>query len=166
MLIRTLADRYGLDTPPSLEQATFTLKWFQTDAVFRLIKLLSGPARGALLADAVGLGKTYMALGVIHHFLHQRRESVRGRPVTLVVPASLRQTWEHVLTEYNLAWAVEIVHMQSLRGDFDVTPVHRGGPGRHRRGAPPARRRHLVRQDDRAAAPARRTATGTRGCCC
>lgn len=121
VLIRVLADRYGLDEPPSLEQATFTLKWFQEEAVFRLIKLLSSPARGALLADAVGLGKTFMALGVIHHFLHQQRESVRGRPVLLIIPASLRETWETVLDKYNLRWAVDIVHVQNLKEDFDVS---------------------------------------------
>ena len=123
VMIRVLADRYGLDKPPSLEQATFTLKWFQTDAVMRLVRLLSSPARGALLADAVGLGKTFMALGVIHHFLHQRRESVRGRPVTLIIPASLRPTWETVLYRYNLAWAVNIVHVQALRADFEVADL-------------------------------------------
>lgn len=121
LLIRVLADRYGLQTPPSLEQADFRLKWFQEEAVFRLIKLLSSQARGALLADAVGLGKTYMALGVIHHFLHERRETVKGRPVLLIIPASLRETWEGVLDRYNLHWAVEIVHVQALRSDYDVT---------------------------------------------
>jgi superfamily II DNA or RNA helicase len=121
VLIRALADRYGLERPPSLEQATFSLKWFQTDAVYRLIRLVSGPARGALLADAVGLGKTFMALGVAHHFLHQSRTTVRGRPVLLVIPASLRRTWEQVLDAYNLSWACDIVHVQHLRGDFDAT---------------------------------------------
>lgn len=121
VLIRVLADRYGLDEPPSLDQATFRLKWFQEEAVFRLIKLLSSPARGALLADAVGLGKTFMALGVIHHFLHQKRESVRGRPVLLIIPASLRETWEKVLDDNNLRWAVDIVHVQHLKEDFDIS---------------------------------------------
>lgn len=122
VLVRVLAERYGLEAPPSLQEATFQLKWFQVDAVYRLIKLLSGPARGALLADAVGLGKTFMALGVIHHFLYQQRETVRGRPVTLIIPASLRTTWERELDRYNLSWAVEILHVQHLRAGFDVGP--------------------------------------------
>jgi superfamily II DNA or RNA helicase len=122
VLVRVLAERYGLDAPPSLQEATFRLKWFQTDAVYRLIKLLSGPARGALLADAVGMGKTFMALGVIHHFLYQQRQTVQGKPVTLIVPASLRQTWERELDRYNLRWAVEMLHTQNLRAGFDVGP--------------------------------------------
>ena len=122
VLIRTLADRYGLERPPSLEQATFTLKWFQNDAAFRLIKMLSAHARGGLLADAVGMGKTYIALAVAYHLLHQQRQTVRGRPVLLIIPASLRRTWEDVLDKHNLAWAFDILHVQNLRDDTDVEP--------------------------------------------
>ncbi len=125
VLIRTLATRYGTDRPPSLEAAQFDLKWFQEDAVIRLVRLLNGRARGALLADAVGLGKTYMAMGVIHHYLYtqaERRRGGRGRPVLLVIPASLQSTWETVLDEANLSWACEVLTTQRLRSDFDARP--------------------------------------------
>jgi superfamily II DNA or RNA helicase len=125
VLIRTLAARYGTDRPPSLEAAQFDLKWFQEDAVIRLVRLLNGRARGALLADAVGLGKTYMAMGVIHHYLYtqaERRRGGRGRPVLLVIPASLQSTWETVLDEANLSWACQVLTTQRLRADFDARP--------------------------------------------
>lgn len=124
VLIRTLAARYGIDRPPSLEQVTFSLKWFQEDAVARLVRLLNGRARGALLADAVGLGKTYMAMGVIHHYLYGEIERRRGRgkPVLLVIPASLERMWTRALAENGLDWACEIVTTQSLRSDFDPGP--------------------------------------------
>jgi superfamily II DNA or RNA helicase len=125
VLIRTLAARYGTERPPSLEAAQFDLKWFQEDAVIRLVRLLNGRARGALLADAVGLGKTYMAMGVIHHYLYtqaERRRGGRGRPVLLVIPASLQSTWEGVLNEANLSWACEVLTTQRLRSDFDARP--------------------------------------------
>ncbi|MGO9181009.1 MAG: helicase-related protein [Candidatus Limnocylindrales bacterium] len=125
VLIKTLAARYGLDRPPSLEQATFNLKWFQEDAVFRLIRLLDGRARGALLADAVGLGKTYMALGVIHHYLYNepvKRPRGTGRPVLLVIPRSLEEMWRDALRANNLDWACEILTVQSFRSDFDPSP--------------------------------------------
>src|SRR5665811_219702 len=41
VLIKILAERYGVERPASLEQATFTLKWFQEDAAFRVIQLLN-----------------------------------------------------------------------------------------------------------------------------
>jgi hypothetical protein len=123
VLIRTLAARYGTDRPPSLEAAAFDLKWFQEDAVIRLVRLLNGRARGALLADAVGLGKTYMAMGVIHHFLYtqaERRRGARGKPVLLVIPASLEPTWRSVLERTGLEWACTVLTTQRLRSDFDV----------------------------------------------
>lgn len=46
LLIRTLAERYGIERPASLAQAAFSLRWFQEEAVYRLIRLLNGPARG------------------------------------------------------------------------------------------------------------------------
>lgn len=124
VLIRTLAARYGIDRPPSLEQVGFSLKWFQEDAVARLVRLLNGRARGALLADAVGLGKTYMAMGVIHHYLYGEIERRRGRgkPVLLVIPASLEPMWSKALSENGLDWACEVVTTQSLRSDFDPGP--------------------------------------------
>jgi len=125
VLIRTLAARYGTETPASLEQASFSLKWFQEDAVIRLVKLLNGPARGALLADAVGLGKTFCALGVIHHYLYtqaERRKGSRGRPVLIIAPAALEQMWRTELEKAGLDWACELLTTQRLRRDFDPRP--------------------------------------------
>jgi superfamily II DNA or RNA helicase len=124
VLIKVLAARYGIDRPPSLEQVSFSLKWFQEDAVFRVIKLLNGRARGALLADAVGLGKTYVAMGVIHHFLYTQpvERRGRGRPVLIVIPKSLEKMWQDELRDKGLDWACDILTLQSLRSDFDVRP--------------------------------------------
>jgi superfamily II DNA or RNA helicase len=124
LLIRVLASRYGIERPRSLESASFSLKWFQEDAAFRLIRILNGRARGALLADAVGLGKTYVAMAVIHHYLYAQAESRRGRgrPVLLVVPASLARMWQRVLDENGLSWACDMVTTQSLRSDFSIAP--------------------------------------------
>jgi superfamily II DNA or RNA helicase len=121
VLIRVLASRYGVERPPSLEAATFHLKWFQEDAVFRLIQMIDHGAHGALLADAVGLGKTYMALGVIHHFLYQSTRGVgSGPPVLVLVPASMAPIWNEVLEQYGLAWACRVVNLQRLSSDADV----------------------------------------------
>jgi superfamily II DNA or RNA helicase len=128
VLIRTLASRYGEDRPPSLESATFNLKWFQEDAVFRLIQMTEHGARGALLADAVGLGKTFMALGVIHHFLYSaKRGPGSGPPVLVLVPASMVPIWSDVLGQYGLLWACTIASLQSLDRDSDVTPLQGAG---------------------------------------
>jgi superfamily II DNA or RNA helicase len=124
VLIKALAARYGIEEPPELEGAQFTLKWFQEQAVQRLVRMLNFPARTALLADAVGLGKTFMALGVIYHYVYEARERRRGRgrPVLLVVPASLELMWRGVLRDHQLDWACDILTTQRLRDDFDPTP--------------------------------------------
>jgi len=121
VLIKTLAERYGVERPPSLDRASFALKWFQQDAVARVIQLLNRRARGALLADAVGLGKTYVAMAVINHYLYEEAEQRRGRgkPVLLVVPSSLEEMWHRELETHGLLWACELVTMQRLRADFD-----------------------------------------------
>jgi len=124
VLMRVLASRYGIEKPPELERASFTLKWFQEDAAFRVIKLLDRSARGALLADAVGLGKTYVALAVIEHYLYRHVGSRRGKgkPVLLIVPASLQGMWSGLIEEAGLDWACRLLTTQMLRDGFDPAP--------------------------------------------
>jgi superfamily II DNA or RNA helicase len=128
VLIRTLAERYGMERPPSLEAASFNLKWFQEDAVFQLIRMTNGPSRGALLADAVGLGKTYMALGVIHHYLYATtRGAGSGEPVLVIAPASLVPVWTALLRTHGLLWACRVITTQSLGADEDVRQYQGAG---------------------------------------
>jgi superfamily II DNA or RNA helicase len=62
----------------------------QVPAAERLTAIL-GKHRGALLADAVGLGKSYVALAVA---------LARGEPFALVVPAVLVSQWRALLKEH------------------------------------------------------------------
>jgi superfamily II DNA or RNA helicase len=73
-----------LATPhrPPTQLGQITLAPHQRDAVTRLLTLLQRYA-GALLADDVGLGKTFVALGVAQHY---------QRPV-IIAPAALRPHW-------------------------------------------------------------------------
>ncbi|MEX2285019.1 MAG: DEAD/DEAH box helicase, partial [Gemmatimonadota bacterium] len=79
---------FGGDRTPST--TSLPLTDFQHDAVSRLDRIFE-QRRGALLADAVGLGKTFVALAIIDRAL-QRDESV-----ALVIPAALRRHWLHHL---------------------------------------------------------------------
>jgi len=60
---------------------------FQKKAVVSLIKMLER-RNGAILADAVGLGKTFTALAVIKYYRKQNRE------VVVLTPKRLKQSWE------------------------------------------------------------------------
>lgn len=76
----------GADRAPAARLGAVTLHPHQLDAVHRLRALLAD-AGGALLADTVGLGKTYVALAL-----------ARGARRPLVVaPASLRDMWRRAM---------------------------------------------------------------------
>lgn len=64
-----------------------TLFDFQKKAVVSLVKMLE-KKNGAILADAVGLGKTLTALAVIKYYRMQNRE------VVLLTPKRLKHYWE------------------------------------------------------------------------
>lgn len=79
------------DPPPdeaSARLGPIRLRAHQVDAVTRVRQLLA-ESGGALLADEVGLGKTYVALAFV-------REAVR--PV-VVAPAALLPMWEAALEQ-------------------------------------------------------------------
>lgn len=63
-----------------------TLFQFQKDGVLGLIRKLE-KYNGAILADSVGLGKTYSALAVIKYFELQRKR------VLVLAPKRLRENW-------------------------------------------------------------------------
>ncbi len=71
-------------------RSALSLTAFQREAVTRIAPVLQ-TRRGALLADAVGLGKTYIALAVIEDALGA------GQNVVVVVPAALRRHWQQHL---------------------------------------------------------------------
>jgi hypothetical protein len=146
LLIRVLASRYGIERPRSLEAASFSLKWFQEDAAFRLIRILNGRARGALLADAVGLGKTYVAMAVIHHYLYTQAEA---RPARAARRAGVPRPDVEARTRrerprLGMRAPDDADFAQQLRR----APPPRRRPARDRRGTPPARRRSLVPEGD------------------
>lgn len=67
-----------------------TLFNYQQKGVISLIKMLR-KYNGAILADAVGLGKTFSALGVIKYFQTQNYQTV------LLCPKKLEQNWSQYL---------------------------------------------------------------------
>ena len=75
---------------------TITLASHQRDAAARLLEVIDGVG-GALLADEVGMGKTYTALAVARRF----------PSVLVVAPAALRVMWREALAETRVAGRVE-----------------------------------------------------------
>lgn len=71
-----------------------TLYDFQQKGVLSLIKMLEN-YDGAILADAVGLGKTWSALAVIKYYQLQGRETI------LLCPKKLEHNWKQYLKRKN-----------------------------------------------------------------
>ncbi|HEX7090590.1 MAG TPA: DEAD/DEAH box helicase [Longimicrobiales bacterium] len=85
---RILAARFepGVDRDPADPSPVFELARFQEDAVRRAEQILAA-RRGVVIADSVGLGKTFIALALIEGALR------RGERVAVTTPASLRTAW-------------------------------------------------------------------------
>jgi len=84
----------------------------QIPAAERLTAII-GRHRGALLADAVGLGKSYVALAVA---------AACGGPLTLIVPGVLVPQWRSLLARLDMR-AVITTH-ESLSRRCDLPPFH------------------------------------------
>ncbi|HEX6095820.1 MAG TPA: DEAD/DEAH box helicase [Thermoanaerobaculia bacterium] len=85
----------------------------QTDAVARVLELL-GTRRGAILADEVGLGKSFVAAEVMRRFRH----------VDLIVPAALVTQWRETLRDFGVQANV-LTHDGILRDPFFAEPAER-----------------------------------------
>ena len=95
-----------------------SLAAFQQEGLQEAIRLLDRH-RGVMIADAVGLGKTYIGMGILEQYLLRRRK--RGYiPKGLVVcPAQLRDlVWGPKLDEYGIKATIK--SMEELgRQDFE-----------------------------------------------
>ncbi|HEY5610847.1 MAG TPA: DEAD/DEAH box helicase, partial [Thermoanaerobaculia bacterium] len=72
----------------------------QATAVSRLLAMLEW-RRGAILADDVGLGKSYVAAGVARELI------ARGIDVDIIAPASLVAQWKETLQAFDLDLPIE-----------------------------------------------------------
>lgn len=99
--------------------ATVDLARFQEEGKAEALRLLDKWG-SVLIADAVGLGKTFIGLSLLERELLQKRQR-RHVPRGLVIcPAQLRDlVWRPRLAEYGIP-VVDVVSQEELgRGDFD-----------------------------------------------
>lgn len=93
IFMRMLWELYGANIEEERTPSTaFNLARFQSDGVARMERLLD-TLGGVLVADEVGLGKTFLAGEVIHRATEERRQRV-----LIICPASLKKgMWEPFL---------------------------------------------------------------------
>jgi superfamily II DNA or RNA helicase len=99
--------------------ATVDLARFQEEGKAEAIRLLDKWG-GVLIADAVGLGKTYIGLSLLEHELLARRARGRVRRGVVICPAQLRDlVWRPRIAEYGIP-VIEVLSQEEIgRASFD-----------------------------------------------
>lgn len=122
--LRMLYERYGKELEDEAGGAIgIHLANFQQDGVWRAKRILD-QHHGVLVADGVGLGKTFIAGELIRQAVRERRQRV-----LLVSPAALRDgPWRHFLEEQQLG--VCSLSYEELSRDRQLSP---DGDGDHLR---------------------------------
>lgn len=130
--LRMLLELYGDEilkpdesaTRAHVPGSTLRLAEFQRLGVKRALRILE-KWNGVLLADGVGLGKSYMAGDIIRHYVREK-----GQRALVIAPAAIRDhMWQSFLLQNNLA--VEVVSYQQLASDRQVgEPPAEGQPDR------------------------------------
>lgn len=119
--LRVLWERYGKELEAERDATgRIALTTFQTDGVARARRILE-EFHGVVVADGVGLGKTFVA-GEIIRLVRERRQRV-----LLIAPATLRDgTWAGFLHQHQLQ--VDCVSYEQLAADRQL-----GGDATHLR---------------------------------
>ncbi len=108
--------RDDLDTEvPAATRSAVDLAEFQEDAVKKARRIL-GRYNGVMVADSVGLGKTWIGKKLLEDFAYHMRQKA-----LVICPASLRDMWEHELREATIS--ATILSQEELgREEFEPEP--------------------------------------------
>lgn len=114
--LRMLLERYGSELGKEFGDAKIHLTTFQQDGLWRAWRILD-EHHGVVIADGVGLGKTFLAGEMIRRVVQERRQRV-----LLISPASLRDgVWKHFIHQHMLG-GVESISFEELSQDKQANP--------------------------------------------
>jgi superfamily II DNA or RNA helicase len=109
-------DDLGADFSPAATRSAVELSEFQEDAVKKARRILAR-YDGVLVADSVGLGKTWIGKKLLEDYAYHMRQKA-----LVICPASLRNMWAEALSSATIA-ATIISQEQLGQDDFDVRSV-------------------------------------------
>lgn len=120
MLWELYGDHLNEDESPNVRTG-LNLTRFQADGVARMERLLDEHG-GVLVADEVGLGKTFLAGEVIY-----RTANVNRQRVLIVAPAALKTSmWEPFLVTHDFSRWVRVYSYEEVRNKLDLKhPDHK-----------------------------------------
>lgn len=112
IFLRMLLEIYGPVVEEEDKKTALGLTNFQADGVWRAARILAR-RKGVLIADEVGLGKTFTAGELIYQALRERRQKV-----LIIAPATLRDnTWNPFLASKNIQ--TDVLSFEELTRDID-----------------------------------------------
>ncbi len=131
IFLRVLFELYGPEVEnESTHDRNLPLTNFQKHGVERAIRLIN-ECGGVIVADEVGLGKTFIAGEILTRYMDKRQRAL------LICPASLRDsTWKKFKSEFQLY--VEVLSFEQLGNDISLRDSRR----------PNAKERHIERDID------------------
>ncbi len=105
-------------------RTTLELADFQKEGFERAVRLLERH-NACMVADAVGLGKTFIGLRLIEHYLQKERRPDHVPHALVICPAQLRDlVWTKKLREFGIL--AEVISQEELgRQDFDTRQYNR-----------------------------------------
>ncbi len=122
IFLRMLFERYGAELEEERNGtgvSKIQLTTFQRDGLWRAKRIL-GDYHGVVIADEVGLGKTYLAGELIRKAVEEDRQRV-----LLIAPATLRDgPWAKFFSNQQLG--VEKISFEELADDVNLNPDARG----------------------------------------
>jgi superfamily II DNA or RNA helicase len=122
IFLRMLFERYGAELEEergTTGVSTIQLTTFQRDGLWRAQRIL-GDYHGVIIADEVGLGKTYLAGELIRKAVEENRQRV-----LLIAPATLRDgPWARFFSNQQLG--VEKISFEELSDDKKLNPEATG----------------------------------------
>ncbi len=123
IFLRILYQLYGDEIAElAKEDKGLPLTSFQKHGVARALRLIRD-CGGAIVADEVGLGKSFIAAEVIRVYHANRQRAL------LICPAQLRDTtWKKFLARHRLELSVECLSFEELANDEQLRDLRRGGP--------------------------------------
>ena len=120
IFLRMLWELYGAQLNEDDDSSIRTrlhLTGFQLEGVARMLRLLNANG-GVIVADEVGLGKTFMAGEVINRTSAEQRQHV-----LIVAPAALKTgMWEPFLNKYDFSRRVTVMSYEQLRNKWNEDP--------------------------------------------
>lgn len=119
VFMRMLLELYGAELSEEVAESAFNLAGFQVDGVARMKRILADLG-GVLVADEVGLGKSFLAGAVVKEATEERKQRA-----LIIAPAAIKASmWDPFIERYNFNRLVKVMSYEQVRNRMDPEDPH------------------------------------------